>query len=372
MILFLGVGAYAQEEQWEPQKNITGYIATEGDYFFNIEGYDRNYGVSLSEAGLLVSYKPLNKLLIKSVVVYRPGFSINQILNEASGEWQFSQSFNLKLGRFLTPLSTMNTYYYAPVNSSVTLPMVISNHMSFPLNVEALSVNGKFGENFKLDYDLFIGGFKNSLSLTTGPLDFFGAEETYFKTNGDSTSTSGMQNNFREVSNPENENLNFCKGAHVGIGYQEYAQLGLNVFSGNEIMEVMGDAGNGGPQNPQPQLTSTNMDRTSFGISLRFKYENLTLSSEYWMTEYRGKDSTTTLEYDSKGAFCELNYSMNKLTPYARFEYENTSNSIAFNRYSFGINYKPVFETTLKLEYMHYTDGSINLDGIVGSVIYSF
>ena len=62
---------------------------------------------------------------------------------------------------------------------------------------------------------------------------------------------------------------------------------------------------------------------------------------------------------------------INKVTPYARFEAQ-TTNDIDFNRYTVGMTYKPMFETTFKLEYLHYEHDVQNIDGIVLAFIYSF
>ena len=90
------------------------------------------------------------------------------MLNEANIQYKVGEKAGIKVGRFLTPLSPMNTYYYAPVNSSATLPVLVSNHEFFPLNMDAVSYNGNIGENFKISYELFAGGYRNTTWMKTG------------------------------------------------------------------------------------------------------------------------------------------------------------------------------------------------------------
>lgn len=147
LLLVFGVQAVQAQDYFEPQTNITGYISTEFNYFDNLENYRVTAGSAVSEAGMLVTYMPTSSLRLKTVFVYRPEFEFDQMLNEAFGELSMSKMVNFKVGRFLLPLSPMNTYYYAPVNTSATLPILITNHEFFPLNMDGVSINGAFGDD---------------------------------------------------------------------------------------------------------------------------------------------------------------------------------------------------------------------------------
>lgn len=376
----LTCSVFGQEEsEWEPQKNITGYVAVEGDYFKNLKNYDRNYGTSLSEAGILGSYQPTKNLTIKAVFVYRPSLSIDQMLNEANAEYKVNNYLNIKAGRFLTPLSSTNTFYYAPVNISATLPMITSFHETFPLNMDAVSFNGKIGETWKFGYDIFGGGYRNSLYLTSGALGFFGSENQYFQ----------------EVSNASystvntstlNTSLSFGGGGHVECSYLDWATIGVNVFkSAKENMTINGmqlstsaSTTPGDVQSLQMQRdTSISSKKFVLGTNLKFRIYTVQIIGEYW-------NNNLTLggnKYKNNGAFVTLSNTFGKFTPYARFEYlktpythlgETNTSGITYNRYTAGLNYKPTFETTFKLEYMYYKYKTQDLGGIVASVIYSF
>jgi hypothetical protein len=363
-LLSMSAALFAQEE-WEPQTNITGYGVLEYNYFKDLQYYDRDYAFSLSEAGILASYKPKEKLQLKAVFVYRPEYRFDQMLNEVYAEYSFNSYFQLKGGRFLVPVSPMNTYYYAPVNNSATLPMLITNHEFFPLNIDGLSVNGKIGENFKVDYDLFFGGFRNALWLKTGPLGLFADENNYFQRVINLDTLASNQSN-------ANDKLHAGGGAHIGFSYKEFVNIGLNTFRSNEV--VTGSI----PDWLTGEIVeyASVVKKKSYGISGTFKFSTVKIIGEYWNTDVKMDFLGMPLKMKYKGAFAELsNTFANKFTPYIRYEYHEIPgnlNSIDYYRYTGGINYKPMFETTIKLEYMHYKYGSLDLNGVVAAFIFSF
>lgn len=380
ILVAASVNAFGQEEtQWEPQTNITGYGALEWNYFNDLKLFDREYATSLTEAGILASYKPLEKLTIKSVFVYRPDFSFDQMLNEINGEYKFHDLFIAKAGRYLTPLSPMNTYYYAPVNNSATLPMLIQNHEFFPLNMDGVSANGKVGDNLKVEYDAFVGGFRNSLWLKTGSLGLFGTENNYFQ----KIITQGAT---EEYSANLNSAMQFGGGGHIGLSFKDYANIGFGIFNSDEtIVSETKDATGAPVTNRIP------VKKFSYGANIKLKFSTLQLLGEYWNTKTSFKiDQLGEMEQKYKGAFAELSNTMGKITPYGRIEFHEAPafflNPTNYYRYTAGLNYKPIFEITLKLEYMYYkytaytldyatflqTKHDLNLSGLVATVIYKF
>lgn len=343
-LLSISAALFAQEEQWESQFKLTGYVATEYEYFKDIKYFPKDYAFSLTEGGLLANYQPLKNLTIKTVFVYRPGFKFDNMLNEANVEYKLNNYLNIKVGRFLTPLSPMNTYYYAPVNNSATLPMIISHHEFFPLNVDAVSLNGKIGDKFKFDYNVFVGGFRNTLWMKTGSLGLFGYEDTQLvKTD----TTQDM---------PDlNTQLSIGGGAHVGISYLDNLELGFNIFKSEDPFF-----------DPASHMNMI-VDKIAYGVNLKVKVSTLQLLGEAWHSNVG--IFGTTYEYD--GGFAELSNTFNKITPYARFEYHDAA-GMKFNRYTAGISYRPIFETTMKLEYMRYEHDVTDLNGIVATLIFSF
>jgi len=347
----------AQENvEWEPQTNITGYLATQFEYFDGLKYFNREYGIALTEAGILASYKPLEKLEIKTVFVYRPNFSIDQMINEVNAEYSFGDFLKVKGGRFLTPLSPMNTYYYSPVNNSATLPMIITSHEFFPLNMNGISANGSFGDDFKIGYDAFLGGFYNTLWLQTGAVGLFGSENSYFAAvmNGDSSIIFGSD---------ANEDLQIGGGGHLTASYKDNIAVGFGIFNSAETME-----------NTQ-EGTYWYFDKLSYGANLKLKFNTLKLIGEYWQTTVSFSFAGGTFESKYKGGFAELSNNFGKITPYVRYEYRSVPvfpDDIDYSRYTVGINYKPIFETTIKLEYLYYKYQELDQSGLVATLIYSF
>jgi hypothetical protein len=376
-LILTGNVVFAQEE-WIPQKRVTGYIALQSEYFDGLVGFEQNYGISLNEVGLLLSYMPSSKLTFKSVIVYRPELSVDQIINEANFEYNSSEFMKIKVGRFLTPLSPMNTYYYAPVNNSITLPMIISHHEIFPLNVDGVSFNGVVGDEFKVDYNLFGGGFKNSLWSNTGVIGFLGVEQEYFE---------GFSDLYYSVNTElTNESLNFCEGAHVGFSYRDVLSVGFNVFNSNEesiTVDIAVEGPEDDPDDNRPTgptiLVPTDFTGKKFvyGLNFELNLANIKMLGEFWRNEVNlTNDLIGEMNRNVDGAFVELSRNFNKLTPYLRYEYNNSAET-EYNRKTVGVNFKPMFETTFKLEYLRYDcnaseDLSVDVNGIVGSVIYSF
>ncbi|MCW3805113.1 hypothetical protein [Plebeiibacterium marinum] len=350
MLLSAAFNVKAQDN-WEPQKRITGYISTEFNAFDDLKGYDNNYGVTLAEAGLLTTYQPTENLTFKAVFVYRPDFSFNQMLNEANIQYKLGEKTNIKAGRFLTPLSPMNTYYYAPVNSSATLPVLVSNHEFFPLNMDAVSLNGHIGSNLTFSYEVFAGGYRNTTWMKTGAVGFFGDEVAYYKNiiQSDYTIHQGYNNSY-----------NVALGGNIRLAYQDYIKVGFNVFKPkNEYIPVY--------------LTKFDMvkeletDKLTYGLDFKLALNNTKVIGEFWNSDFSiGPD-----EVDLKGSFIELSQMINKFTPYARYEYQ-TTNDIEFERYTAGLMFKPTFESSFKLEYLHYEHKVQDIDGMVLSFIYSF
>jgi len=351
-LLFLGlVSKMNAQDTWEPQKRITGYISTELNVFNDLKGYDNNYGIALSEAGILTTYQPTERLTFKTVFVYRPDFSFNQMLNEANIQYKVSEKSSVKVGRFLTPLSPMNTYYYAPVNSSATLPVLVSNHEFFPLNMDAVSYNGNIGENFKISYELFAGGYRNTTWMKTGAVGFFGDEVAYYK--------HLIQSPY-VLAREYNNTYNVALGGNVRLAVSDVAKIGFNAFKPkNEDLIIF---------MPEYNLTrSLEAEKFTYGLDFQFKYNNTKLIGEVWNSDFAVDGESV----DLKGSFIELSQVINKVTPFVRYE-DQITNDVEFQRYTAGLMYQPTFETNFKLEYLHYEHKVQGVDGMVLSFIYSF
>lgn len=350
MLVAMGSTVNAQSD-WEPQKRITGYVATEFNYFNNLEGYENEYGIALSEAGILASYQPLEQLTFKAVFVYRPDFSFNQMLNEANIAYKANDNVNFKVGRFLTPLSPMNTYYYAPVNTSATLPIVVSNHEFFPLTMDAVSINGSAGDDFKISYDVFAGGYRNTTYMRTGAVRFFGDEIIYYK--------ELIKSPYR-IDRSYDNSYNVAVGGNLGFSFKDIAQLGVSAFKPkDEIFPTY---------IPEHDIVMDyDSEKFTYGLNFGLKLNNTKLTGEIWNSDFAINGTAV----DLKGAFVELSQSLGKVTPFVRYE-DQLSNDIDFKRYTAGMLYQPIFEIGCKVEYLHYEHEVQNVDGVVMALIYSF
>ena len=362
LLMAFGTTVAFGQGYWDPQTNITGYVSTEFNYFENLNGYENNYGTDVSEAGFLITYMPKENLTLKGVFVYRPGFQFDQMLNEAYGELTVNPALKVRAGRFLLPLSPMNTYYYSPVNTSATLPIVVSNHEFFPLNGDGFSVNGSYGDDFKVNYDVFAMGFRNTLWLKTGPVGFFGNEVGYF---------SAQEQSPIVIDESFNNTYNVGAGGTVGLAYKNYVTAGFSLFKQKDSTIPIGvtlPAGALFAGSPETYIVNDlDQEKLTYGTNLKLQYGNTTVAGEFWNGDLLVGGDDVTL----KGSFVVISHKINKFTPYARFEQQETA-SVDYDRITAGLNFKPVYEATIKMEYLHYIQDSGNVDGFVASLIYSF
>lgn len=346
--------ANSQDENWEPQKQVTGYFTLEGEYFNNLKNFNRDYALAMPEAGILFNYMPLSKLTFKGVFVYRPRCELRNMISEISAEYKIKDAFKIKAGHMLTPLSPVNTYFYAPVNTGVALPMIVSLHEIYPISMEALSLNGVIGETFKIDYNIFGGGYFNSLTLPNGAMGFFGQEGNYFS----AIQKGGTFSPDDYASNEANsESLMYGGGIHTGFSFQDIFQAGINVFDANEkFSNVINDT----------TTMTIELKKVALGINFKFKLKSFQISGERWGSNFEfvgmGKEHF-------KGAFIDVSNTIGQFTPYARYEYSESSKA-KIKRYVFGLNFKPIYEIAFKLEGFAYDID--NLKGITAAIVYSF
>lgn len=363
LFFIIGVSAAFSQSSWEPQTNITGYFSTEFNYFDELEGYDYNYGAALSEAGLLINYKPTANFTLKGVFVYRPDYKVDKMLNELSGEYKISPYLNVKGGRFLQSLSPMNTFYYAPVNTSATLPIIVSNNEFFPLNINGISLNGNAGNNFRFKYDIFAGSYSNDVFLRTGGVGFFGTEINYF-------------NQLNGIGSVElGDYKNTAIGGSAGLAYKSYIEVGFGAFNPrNEITTMSFNAPEGylyPGSPPQVVVFDVEMEKFTYGSNIKLQYNSTKLIGEIWTADMKMDLMGSKNDFDLSGYYVELSHNLNKVTPYLRYE-DQTAGDIDYTRFTGGINYKPTFETTFKLEYLQYNNDAADVNGLVGAFIFSF
>ncbi|MDF1547890.1 MAG: hypothetical protein P1P88_08700 [Bacteroidales bacterium] len=354
LLLFLIIGSVnvikAQEgEKWQPQIHYTGYLNSVIEYSDHADtsvlglANPKHLGIGLAQAGFLVTYKPLEKLEVKSTLVYSPWVrSWHDVVIETFGIYSFNPGFKLGAGKFLTPLGPSNLYFYAPLNPSGVLPMVVSHHIFFPQSISGVQIAGEFGDNLKINYNATYGNFYITDHLESGVLGIQGQEEII--------PFSGPYEVYEG-----NRPLSYLGGSgRLSFEYQEMFKLGLNIFEGSEYNLVILDPATGAPDSFEPAK------QTSLGVDLGLNIKNFELNAEYWTASNKTTESATEYSIEYKGYHAELIYNGDKFKPWVRYEYIEDAKALftdgslidlPFVSYSGGVAYRPIFETIFKIEY---------------------
>ena len=85
--------------------------------------------------------------------------TIRDLFVEAYGRYTFNEGFKVSLGKYLTPLSPVNQYFFAPLNTAASLPMLVSHHYLLPQSISGLQLSGEFGEDIKMGYNFTYGSY---------------------------------------------------------------------------------------------------------------------------------------------------------------------------------------------------------------------
>ena len=223
-------------ETWERQSFVTGYISLEGEYINGLDNdlMEKNYGVGIGEAGFLLSVKPLRQLELRSSFVYRPHYTLDNVITELFGEWKFSNKFGVKAGRFLTPLSPINQQLYAPLNNGIVLPILVSHYSYFPNTFNGLNLNGKSGvsDNITIGYEAFTGGYFHAEHLPQGVMQFHGAECDYIAEEHEHEEEGHAEEDHAEEDHAEegHTELHMGLGGRLSFSFGEVLTLGANTF----------------------------------------------------------------------------------------------------------------------------------------------
>jgi hypothetical protein len=356
---------FGQDDQWEPHKQLTGYLCAQAEYIDGLKIFERNYGVSLNEAGILFTYQPLKNLSLKTTFVYRPGLLFDQMLNDLYAEWKYNNHLKMTAGRFLTPLSPLNLTQYAPMNIASSLPMLITHHNMYPMHMDGISFSGSEGENIKFNYNVFGGGYFDAGYLAFDPVGYAGKEIFY---------TEAMEVGGTFDSDVKNADMALfgAVGTHLGLDFNEIFNVGFNIFYGGTDKYF----------NPYDSASVAEAENTNigkgtkhaFGLDAKFKISNIELSGEYWIGKLSAINEPSQ---DISGGFFEFSGTFGKISPFIQFE-RHLMYDLHYSRYVAGVNIKPTFETTVKFEYSHFVfDGNdeldkYNMDNLSLSLIYSF
>ena len=367
LLLFIGLmqTAYTQEEEteWKPQTFVTGYFSFNGEYidlsvFEEVKG--RNFGVGIAEASVLTTIRPLKKLKINAVITYKPRLHFDRIIAELSGEWSFSEQFKIKAGRFILPLHPANSQYFAPMNYGVALPIFVTNRALFPININGINFNGNISlsDNLSLCYNFSGGQYTKLTRVEAGILGFFGRDGVYLNENIQQVNT--MIAKIESEQNGEYPDY-FGAGGKMCLTINEIVKFGVAGFYGDE--EVSAQVGE--------TTYKTDLEFISYGTNFLIDYNNLHIKGSAWFGAETPVDTEHFETYNNKFYYSEMAYSIDKITPFIK--YENLDGRKIYSRATAGINYRPFFETTFKLEYHRYLQDYIdNFSVFQFSAVYSF
>ena len=343
----------AQDEAtWKPQMTITGYVNTIAEYtdLKNWVDIKQNVGIGLSEAAFLASYKPLKKLEFKGTMVYFHKIrDIQSLLVEAYGTYTINPGLKLGAGKYLTPLSPVNQYFYAPMNTSATLPMLVSHHFLLPQSFSGFQVSGEFGTSFKTGYNVTYGNYMDTDHPVGG---IFGLQ--------------GMEDLAGYITSVPNFTKEYLLGgcARIYGNYNDILNFGLNYFDGRRANQPFQELTANGINTGAVKAT-----KYTFGVDMELKLPSgLKVNAEYWMGEQKTTDLANQIKNTYKGYYGEVIYEKGIFSPYLRYDYVEDVKATVYmpfpdmalfnvefptKAYTAGIAIRPIYEVLLKLEYKY-------------------
>ncbi len=341
----------AQEDSlWKPSTHITGYVNTIAEYndLKLWKDNDKSTGIGLAEAAFLVSYKPYKNLEFKGTFVYTHYIqNIQSLLVEAYATYTVDSRLKLSAGKYLTPLSPVNQYFYAPMNPSASLPMIVAHHFLLPQSVSGFQIHGEFGNDFKAGYNFTYGHYMTIGHGNQGILGIQGAEE-------------------RAVFMFENETppeYHLGGSARVFCNYNDILNVGLNYFDGRHSTQVVSEL-----KNNAWSTFMTPAEKYTAGVDVQLKAGGLKLNAEYWIGEQKTTKLDAQIKNKYKGYYGEAIYDIGVFSPYLRYDYiEDLKSTVYFpfptttlfkaewpcNTYTIGIAARPIYEVLLKMEYKY-------------------
>ena len=360
------INAQETNEEWKPKTYVTGYLSLNGEYIHNLPVFrdvkGRDIGLNIGEASVLTTIKTLEKLKINSVITYKPKLTWEEVITEISGEWKFSEKFTTKAGRFLLPLHPANSQYYAPMNVGIALPIFVTNQPLFPLSINGLNINGdiSLSNDISIYYNLSGGQYTKYSKKEAGILGLFGRDGVYMNNN-----LEKVNEFIQKVESKQNgEYPNYLGGGgKLGLKIGDIFKLEGAGFYSQEKLSV------------KPNDTTfyeTDIELLNYGINLIVNSNNLHIKASTWFGNETPNDTQHFDTYNFVFYYGEIAYTINTITPYSKIEIVN-GRLKDWQRFTLGINYRPMFETTFKVEYHRYLQEYVDDFNIFQvAIIYSF
>ncbi len=336
------------QNEWEPRVHVTGYVNAVAEYtdvktnFEEGKHLNKEYAVGLSEFGFLATYKPLEKLEFKTTMVYSHfTFHVSQLFVEGYSRYSFNDALKVTAGRFLTPLSPVNLYFYAPLNPSGVVPMLVSHHFMFPQSISGLQLSGEIeaASALKLGYNLSAGTYAYINHMEAGVLGILSQEDAY-PSFGYYDTEADKINNY------------MCATARVYGVINDMVTIGANYFTG-DAQQVTQDANSNFVYHPSTKYT--------YGFDLHVNVANVKFNAEYWGGEQETVDPIPGeghVKNSYVGYYGEVIYDGDVFKPFVRYDFIEDvnvhSNPLPASATTFGIAVRPIYETLIKFEYKRY------------------
>lgn len=334
-----GFNLFAQDEG-ESRTHFTGYVNAVAEYSDAIK-LKKDYAFGLSDIGFLGTYRLNDKLEFKATLVYSHyTFHISQLFVEGYGQYNVADELKLGVGRFLTPLSPVNLYFYAPLNPSGVVPMLVSHHFLFPQSISGFKINGEFelGSSFKFGYAGTLGTYAYINHFESGVLSLQAQEDSY-PSFGYYDTEADKINNY------------LCGTARAYGIINNMFTLGFNYFKA-DAQQVTQDVNGNFIYYPSRKYT--------WGVDAHLQVNNFKLNGEYWAgTQETTKKTDEILgahtENDYEAYYGEFIYDGDVFKPFVRYDFikDVTVNKVGLptTAATIGLAVRPRFETLLKFEY---------------------
>jgi hypothetical protein len=365
LIFFVNFNITFGDEDFEHSLTTSGYVAFNAEYISGLPSFTEFYdeiGFNIAEASLLNSYDICSRIKLFSVITFKPRYDLNSTIAELSAEYTIFDELKIRTGRFILPINPINDQYYAVMNKGISHPSFITNHKLFPINLNGIDFHGTFNlYDNDLHYHIVGGQYEQISQSEEGVLGFFGREGIFMS--DDLEAVKKKLNNYDSTSKLSRPNY---FGTGTSVSYQtDLFSLGIGGFYTQEDKTI--SSSTKGTQ-------TLFIDLFSYGTDFSFAYKGLNFYSSFWFGNEIPSDTSLINAKDYYILSTELAYELfQTTTPYFRFEAINGMGNENRIRFISGINYRPAFEITLKLENIYYIQNYIdNFNVFNFSVVYSF
>ena len=268
---------------------------------------------------------------------------------EAYGMDTINKGFKIGVGEFSTSLSPINQYFYAPLNPSGVLSMIVSHHFLTPQSISGFQVSGEFGEKF--GYNATYGNYTTQGHIRSGILNLMGAEDLVV------SELAVYNDNLKQ-------NYDLGGSARLYGNYNDFISLGFNYFQGTRatLDYVARD-----PVTFARSYEHANSQKNSLGVDFHLNYnDKIKFNAEYWSSSNKSTDLPVEIVFDYSGYYGELIYNIGIFSTFFRYEFVDDYQLVGIETGAYaedfnggnpltsiggGISVRPIYQVLLKLDF---------------------